>query len=251
MNSEYKKDFSISYTDSDRKIQLSLVNAISLVQNMVTEYFEMIGSDNIVLKRENNALWVLAKTKVHFNRHPEWKEKIKGSTFTSKISPIRVETETEFTDEYNNILFYAKQETCAIDIDTRKIRKINTVNYPLDIETKSISDDLTYSKLNDEFTEKDKAYEQIVYSTDIDYSGHTNNVIYVRHVLNSLSCEFLDNCEITDFEIHYINETREGQNIKIYRKIKENEVLFLIKEGERDIIKAKLNYIKLDKKQEK
>ena len=60
-----------------------------------------------------------------------------------------------------------------------------------------------------------------------------------------MSCEFLDQCQITDFEIHYINETREGQTLKIYKKLKEQEIEFLIKEEEREIVRASLKYTKL------
>ena len=68
--------------------------------------------------------------------------------------------------------------------------------------------------------------------------------MYVRYILNSLNCEFLDSCKITDFEIHYINESKEGQKLNIYRKIKDNEIEFLIKEENREIVRANLKYIK-------
>lgn len=61
-------------------------------------------------------------------------------------------------------------------------------------------------------------YEQKVFSADIDYSRHTNNAVYVKYIANTLSCEFLDKNKITDFEIHYINESKEGQNLRVYKK---------------------------------
>ena len=115
MENKYKRKFFIGYTNCDRKISLSLLDSFYLIQDMMTEYFGFLKSDNIILKRENNAIWVLTKTKVHFNNLPVWRDVVEGTVFTTNIKPIRVGTETQFKDKDNNILFYANQETCAID----------------------------------------------------------------------------------------------------------------------------------------
>ena len=244
MENKYKRKFFIGYSNCDRKISLSLLDSFYLIQDMMTEYFGFLKSDNIILKRENNSIWVLTKTKVHFNNLPVWRDVVEGTVFTTNIKPIRVGTETQFKDKDDNILFYANQETCAIDLDNRKIKKISTVNYPKDLQIIEGINKEKYLKLNDEFTIDDKVSEQIVHSTDIDFSHHTNNVSYIRFILNSLSSEFLDNCKVTDFEIHYINETKEGQKLEIYRKLRDTDVNFLIKENGREIVRANLKYKK-------
>ena len=244
MENEYKRNFFIGYSNCDRKVNLSVLNSLYLIQDMMTEYFGFLKSDNIILKSENNAIWVLAKTKVHFNKYPKWRDLIEGTVFTTGIKPIRVETEAQFKDKDNNVLFYANQETCVIDLTDRKIRKINTVNYPTGVQIKEGINKEKYLRLNTEFTEADKVYEQKIHSTDIDFSYHTNNVSYVKYILNSLNSDFIDSHKITDFEIHYINESKEGQKLSIYKKIKDNEIEFLIKEENREIARANLKYIK-------
>lgn len=244
MENEYKRKFFIGYSNCDRKVNLSVLNSLYLIQDMMTEYFGFLKSDNIILKSENNAIWVLAKTKVHFNKYPKWRDLIEGTVFTTGIKPICVETEAQFKDKDNNVLFYANQETCVIDLTDRKIRKINTVNYPTGVQIKEGINKEKYLRLNTEFTEADKVYEQKIHSTDIDFSYHTNNVSYVKYILNSLNSDFIDSHKITDFEIHYINESKEGQKLSIYKKIKDNEIEFLIKEENREIARANLKYIK-------
>ena len=244
MENEYKRKFFIGYSNCDRKVNLSVLNSLYLIQDMMTEYFGFLKSDNIILKSENNAIWVLAKTKVHFNKYPKWRDLIEGTVFTTGIKPIRVETEAQFKDKDNNVLFYANQETCVIDLTDRKIRKINTDNYPTGVQIKEGINKEKYLRLNTEFTEADKVYEQKIHSTDIDFSYHTNNVSYVKYILNSLNSDFIDSHKITDFEIHYINESKEGQKLSIYKKIKDNEIEFLIKEENREIARANLKYIK-------
>ncbi len=75
---------------------------------------------------------------------------------------------------------------------------------------------------------------------DIDYSKHTNNAIYTRLIMNALTSDFLTKNKITDFEIHYINESKEGQVLKIYKKEENDSIKFLIKSDEKEIVRANL-----------
>jgi len=244
MKYKYNKKYEVSFTQLDSNFELGIISSLSLIQDMMTEYFETIGSDNIVLKNENNAMWVVTKAKVKFNKYPSWKDKIEGTSYTVRIKPIRVEMETRFCDNNNDILFIAKQEACPIDIETRKIRKINTIKYPTDIEIDENLIDEEFLRLDKVFNENDKIYEQKVLFSDIDHNGHTNNVCYVKYILNTLTSEFIKKHKIVDFEIHYINESKEADVLDIYKKIYENEIQFLIKSNDKDIVRARLSFLK-------
>ena len=242
MKVEYTKNHSINYTEVNQEGKLDIISAFNLVQNVMTEYFESFKSDNIRLKANNNAIWVVTKAKMHFYKYPMWQDKISGIGRTTKVKPIRTEMETTFRDKNNELLFSTRQESCVIDLDTRKIRKVETVDYPKDMEVEEPIFKVPYQILKDEFSEDDYIYKQKVFSSDIDFSRHTNNVSYVRYIINTLPCKFFEENKITDIEIHYINETREGQILKIYKKVMENSILFLITDGEKEVIRAKIDY---------
>ena len=50
-----------------------------------------------------------------------------------------------------NIYLVRNKKICPIDIDTRKIRKIDTIEYPKDMETTPAFDKEPYSRLKEEF----------------------------------------------------------------------------------------------------
>lgn len=242
MNYEYKKRHSITYTEVNFKGEIDIISSFNLVQNMMTEYFESFESDNVRLKRNNNAIWVVTKTKLHFNKYPIWKDKVEARGFTTKIKPIRIEIETDFNNDKQEPLFSSKQECCVIDLTSRALRKVDTVDYPKDMETSQGFFEGDFSKLAEVFTEKDFVYEQKIYSSDIDFSQHTNNVAYVKYIMNTINCDFFNTYKITDFEIHYIKETKEEHTLKVYKKEIENSMEFLIKEGENEVVRAKIDY---------
>ena len=244
MKIECKKQYRMDYSYLDKNIKLRINECFNLAQNNSTEYFEKFGEDNLVIKEKYNAVWVASKIRIHIYKNPTWLDIINSESFTALVKPIRIETETKFTNKNNELIFIANQQSCVLDIDTRKLRKIDTVNFPNNLEIDYTLFSQSYKRLNDNFTENDFVYEQKVYSQDIDFSNHVNNTVYVRYITNALSNEFLDKINITDVEMHYIAESKEGQTLKIYKKELENNCIrFLIKEGDREIVRASLEYI--------
>lgn len=238
MKYTYKENHTISYSELDCNLHLGIINSLSLVQDMMTSYYKHIGSDNITIMKNNNALWVLTRTKIRFYKNSGWKDTIKGTNYTTKLKPIRMEIETKFEDENNELAFLASQELCLIDVDTRKIRKIATVEFPSDIEcTESIFDEKDF-KVNIDFDESEKVYEQKVMFSDVDLSGHANNVSYAKYFLNTLTSEFLKEHRVEFLEILYIHESVEGDIISIYNKVCGDKIWFLIKCGEKEIVRA-------------
>ena len=56
-----------------------------------------------------------------------------------------------------------------------------------------------------------------VRSTNLDYCSHTNNIEYLRFVLNTYSAKTFLEREIARIEIHYGNQTFEGDEIEIFK----------------------------------
>ena len=217
MKYEYNNKCEITYSNVDKELKIGLINAVALAQDMMTAYFDTIKSDNETNKTKNNAVWVLSKTKIHFENYPKLGDYLEARSYTTEKKLARVEIETDFM-ENGKTAFVVAQECCPIDVSTRKIRKINTISYPDDMECIETELDERYTKLNTEFEEKDKVYEQKVLASDIDFNNHTNNVMYVKYLINAFESDFWVKNKIEDFEIHYINECREGEILSIYQK---------------------------------
>lgn len=162
MKIECKNDYKMDYSYLDKNIKMRINECFNLAQNNATEYFKKFKEDNLYVKEKYNAVWVVSKSKIHIYKNPTWLEIIHGESFTSLVKPIRVETETKFTNKNNELVFIANQQSCLLDIDTRKIRKIDTVAFPSNIEVENTLFDNNYQKLNDVFEESDFAYEQRV-----------------------------------------------------------------------------------------
>lgn len=243
MKYDYKKEVTLHYSEIDSSAHFSLVSSLNYIQNMSTEYFATMKTDNFTLSTQNNAVWVITKTKIKFIKIPVWKDDILIRIYSVKVSSVRYNVEISFENENGELLVIAKQEYCAMDIQTRKARKIETISFPSDLECEDEKYPEAYRKLRDEFADNEFVSSLKISSQDIDFSKHTNNVVYVRFLMNIFSCSFLEENEINDFEIHYISETREGQYLYIYKKeISEKEIEFLIKYDDKDVTRAYITF---------
>ena len=242
----YMNEAKLPYSEVDSTAKLNIVSTLNYMQNLSTEFFDKIGTDNFTISTKNNALWVITRTKIIFFKRPIWKEKIIMKIYPVKVSAIRFNVEVRFEDENNKVILIAKQEYCAIDIESRKARKISTIEFPEELEIQKETYIDNFKNLKDEFNPNEFVYSQKICSQDIDFCKHTNNVVYARILMNNFSCEFLENNEIKEFEIHYISESREGQVLQVYKKeISDKEIEFLIKDGEKEISRAYLTFKKI------
>ena len=70
-----------------------------------------------------------------------------------------------------------------------------------------------------------------VRSTNLDYCFHTNNIEYVRFILNTYPAKELLEQEISGLEIHYGNQTHEGDVVDIGKIPMEEGDLFTLTSG--------------------
>lgn len=243
MKYEYTKKFNTSYTTIDRSGKLGLVELMNLNQDMITEFFGLIGSDNKILRQQNNAAWIYTRTKVSLKELPFWNTKTHAKTFISGKSPIRLEVETNLFDENENLLFAAKTEMCAIDFVERKIRKIDSLTFPQDLEVSESLISEPFSRMKTDFSEEDLIYSQKVYASDTDFTNHTNNARYVKFLMNTFNSKFYEEKTITNFEIQFAKESTEGDELTIWKKeTAENEFSFQILKENESVVKAIINY---------
>ena len=167
--------------------------------------------------------------------------KTRAVTYVSSMSAIRLELATDLYDEKGNLIIAAKTEMCAIDFDLRKIRKIDTLEFPRDLEVVESPITEGFSKLNVDFDSSDMAYSQKIFASDTDYSQHTNNVRYIKYIMNTFDSRFYDEKFIQGFEIQFAKESRDGDVLEVYKKnTGDNEYSFYIKNQDETVIKARL-----------
>ena len=198
-------------------------------QDMASRHSIIMGVDDFTLLENDNAMWVVSKTKIKINKLPLWNEEVTVRTWPMGAEGVRCNRCYQIK-KGDEVLINAISEWVIIDATSRTLRKVETTSYPTDvdwIQEKSIEE--RFRRFKDDFTEEDLIYKRLVRSGDIDVTHHTNNVTYITMLLDTFSVKELEAKQWEDVEVSYLNESFEGETLSIYRKEKEDGYYFSIK----------------------
>lgn len=236
---EQKRKISSAFIDST--VKMGIAQSVLMVQDNLTECFNMLECDGVIYREKFNAFWVFTKTRLHFLRRPAWREEISALTFPVNNSGFKTHVNTILKDKSGKNLILANQEACVLNLQKHRPLRLTDLPYPKENFPKSIMEE-PFEKFSATFSETNFVYEQIIRSQHIDMSHHMNNIEYIKLALNVFSDDFLESNEVKVLEVHYTGESKEGQLLKIYKK-EENEKNFIqIKESERVVFEMMIEF---------
>ena len=67
---------------------------------------------------------------------------------------------------------------------------------------------------------------------------HMNNTDYVRLILDTRPSSFWNTHRIRDFDVHYVSEAVEGEELQVYCQETSEQLAVQIKRGETSLVKA-------------
>ena len=128
-----------------------------------------------------------------------------------------------------SIALRSRLELCAVDLETGKIRKSESVGVGEKTPAEDPMFEMAYSKeklLPGELTDTIS-----VRSADIDYCHHTNNIAYVHYFVSQIGVDDLIERPVKAIEVQYAAQTHEGDKLDICRCESENEAYIIEKDG--------------------
>ena len=237
----YKRTGTVSASMCDAKTRMSPLSAFQLVEDAVTELMGDLHIDGLTAMRKYAAMWVFVKNIIHIYHRPEWRDTYELRSFISGHSAAKLLIDTEIVTADDNLpIVHSRLELCALDLQSGSIRKASTVGVQPDAPTEKPLPDLKFSRFpKDELIPLETV---TVRATNLDYCSHTNNVEYVRFLLNTYSAECLQNNEIEKIEIHYGQQTFEGDSLQISRSRKAESDFFAIHSEKGPAVECRIDW---------
>ena len=234
----YSSNQSVRASMADTKANLSVLGTFQIIQDAITELTGQYDVDNVSLKKNYNAFWVFTKTKIKFFKKIQWSERITVNSFISFISTVKINIDVEIINKDNEIAAYSKTELCALDKATQKIRKLSTVGIEDTMLEDKQSVEIEFSK----FIEKDlPVVDRVkIKYTNIDFSHHTNNLEYVRVIMNTYSVEQIENKDIKEIEIIYLNQSFENDVLDVKKANFDYKDLIVLEKESRPVVKCEI-----------
>lgn len=240
----FRKDkFITDDTELDLNSQLSITEIMRLLQLVTYNHSDEITLDHDTMITRDNAFWVVTKMKISILSPILSHEKLTLKTWTKQPGAVRFVRDLSIKCK-NKIKVKGTSEWCCLDYTTRTLRKSNTIDYPqLEmIETKD--NNLSFSNIKCDVDENDYVYTRTIRATDIDMNNHTNNLKYNFMALDAFNTQELKDKCIKEYEIYFVNESHENDQIKIYKRKIKNQYYIEGKIENKTIFRSVIRFFK-------
>lgn len=227
----------VRYSEVDASFKLNLISLSSLIEDATTEYLEEHHLNNEYLKPRYNIILVVLRNKLVIEKMPKLNDILDFKVHLVKVNLMSfiLETKVILNDEEVVTSF---TEICGINYLTRESISLEFLSLKEDSLLPKIR---IYSRIPQ--IEKQNELTHKVYSSDIDYSHHLNNVSYVRYYLNALKSEYYLSLDIYEFEINFISEVIEDEEITTIYQEDDYQIVFNILKNDGSISsKAVIRY---------
>lgn len=235
-NNEYILNTTVLSGQCDSLMRFKTESSFMAFQDVASRHAMFLGIDDFSLLKNDNALWVISKTKVKINKLPLWNDEISIRTWPMGAEGVRCNRCYQIIKD-NEVYINGITEWVIIDATSRTLRKVETTSYPTDLDwitEKSI--DEKFMRFKDDFSDEDFVYKRFIRSSDIDVTHHTNNVTYITMLLDTFTVKELEDMVLKDVEVSYLNESFEAETLSIYRKTKDDGYHFSIKKDDGKVV---------------
>ncbi len=224
--------------------RLSLVGALTLIEDAITATLAKMELDGFTVHRKYGALMVFSKNHLRYLQSINWQDKITVSCFVSMKSPVRMNLDVCVKNDAGEIALYARTEVCAVDAQTGRLRRMDSVGVSEQVKVVRAPYDLPFEPMEGEGELIDTV---TVRTGNIDYAGHTNNVEYIRLLLNTLTLDEWRGMAPLELQVAYLNQSFLGDNLSIYRFEKQNDIasherIYTIKKVDQAVLRCLIRW---------
>lgn len=212
----------IDDTEIDYSFKVPITEILRLLNIVIFNHSIAMGMEHEELKRKSNAFWVITREKLLIKKPVHSGDEVEVKTWTLEPGIVRFERNCSLSVG-GEIAVDMMSEWCCLDYETLRPRRSSSIAYPQDLEiaeTRQI--DSTWTNPKEVFTQGDYVFTRKIRSTDIDVNIHTNNLKYSFITFDALSVDELKGMDIKEYEIYFVNQSHEGDEIDIYKKRVDN-----------------------------
>ncbi len=238
LNKKQKINSAIIGTDCN----LSLIGTFQIIQDAITEMMGLNKIDGITVKQNYNAVWVFTKTRAKIFAKAPWNSEISITCYISNISAIRMYADVEIQNNKGEMIMHSRTEMCALDIATQRIKKISALGVTNSMVASTASDDIVFTKFDD--IDMPVIEKLQVRSSNIDFVHHTNNLEYIRFIINTYTVAQLESNPIKEIEILYISQSFENDILGIKKASQDDKDIFVIDKDNQPVVKCEIVYCK-------
>jgi len=217
--------------------RITITALFQLLQESAYQHAEALGWGFHHLN-EKGWFWILSRIRVQIKRHPQWNESLK--ILTSPYTPAGLWAPRDFQvfSDSGELLCNATTHWLLVDRKTMRPLPPARLFEDLSFEKEQGLCALPIGKIRGT-VEEDPLQERKIFDSHLDLNRHMNNTRYMDFIMDSFSFE--EQQDISDLEVHYLQEAFSGDHIQVHRGVdKQGSVLRVLRREGKDILSARI-----------
>ncbi len=208
-------NYKVTSADTDMFARLRLSSIVNYLIQSAIDSADRLGFGYGGI-RQQNLFWVLSRLTVELYRPLKWYETVEVETWPKNVERILYLRDFILRDEKRNIIAKATSGWLAIDIETKRMKKIEGVHAEFfehlkDKHAISEPPEKLFPVTGDDSFEISSGY------FDIDLNGHVTTTRYVDWMMDTLPLDFHKEHYPEKLSLNIMKETMPEENIRIMR----------------------------------
>lgn len=200
----HREKFKVRVQEIDHNKRLQAPELVRLMQEASMQHTIILKASVWDLEAEQVS-WVLVKKEMHFERFPDWGEEITVETYPSGLDRFLTFRDYKVWDAAGKLIATAATTWTLMHTGQRRIVRIPERFNAL---VTDIKDTLPrpFDKLHSPATSPIQTETFKIGYFHLDWNGHTNNVHFIRFMLESMPDEILFNRTLKRLKIQFKQE---------------------------------------------
>ena len=214
----FEKDYMPQFREANENGLVGLRGYINYFQDVATHYMHNLDKGNDVLPEKYGICWMYTKYKMHIEKEADFTAPLHFETWIEAKKSSVLVNQGLIISRNGERYAEGRLESCLYDQNKNRLTRLAAVEFPDDVAIERIAGVEPFTKLSAAIDDMEYSYTYKVRYTDLDKSRHMTNLQYISLLLNVFDSGFYNKNRIKDFEIHYLSQCFEGEEIKVYKK---------------------------------
>ena len=220
----FEKNYLPQFRDADRDGLVGLRGYMNYFQDMATHFLHNVHKGNDTLPEEYGIVWMYTKYQMHVSHKVDFTKELHMKTWMPEEKSPAIIHQHLLISRDGEECARGCVESCLYHITKKRLVRLKDIDFPAGIAERQESDMQKFQKLPVDLEGMEYVYTHQVRYTDLDKTGHMTNLKYVDLFLNGFDSKFLEEFEIGDFELHFLDQCFEGESIHVYKKISDGRI---------------------------
>lgn len=178
------------------------------------------GFDRFVIDK-HNLCWIILRMKVHIIDMPRWRDSFKVRTWSTGLDKLFFDREYEVFDSDNNVIAQGSSLWIMADMDTHRpanpLKSLGMDSFPPQNTRLVFGEKCGRIKaLARHELEGDPVITKFADYSELDWNNHVNNTRYIAWICDAMAKKGYNPGDISDIEINYISEVKQGEKVDLY-----------------------------------